>query len=70
MKDIEKIDIILRQTSYTKDEAIQLLHDCNGLYIKVIEQFMGIKENDKPKPTSITQEKYACFRNIMKVEKE
>jgi flagellar hook-basal body complex protein FliE len=58
----EKINIILRQTNYTKDEAREKLDMFENNEIKVIHDYMGIAEKKTPQK-SLNQEIYRQIRN-------
>lgn len=63
----EIIDIVLRQTTLTRDEIIERLNKNENNYIKVIEEFMGITKNitkDK-KNITVNQKIYKEIRTIM-----
>jgi hypothetical protein len=58
----EKVQIILRQTDYTKETAIEKLKENNFEELKVIRSYFGIAEkNNKPIKT-INQEIYKQIR--------
>jgi hypothetical protein len=58
----EKVQIILRQTDYTKEIAIEKLKENNFDELKVIRLYFGIAEkNNKPMKT-INQEIYKQIR--------
>jgi|LauGreStaDraftv2_3_1035109.scaffolds.fasta_scaffold140042_1 hypothetical protein len=64
----EKINIILRQTNYTYEEAQYKLKENNNDHIQVIKKYIGI--NDKKttttcKPNSLNQEIYKQLREKM-----
>jgi hypothetical protein len=63
----EIIDIVLRQTTLTRDEVIERLNKNENNYIKVIEEFMGINKNITKDKTNITvnQKIYKEIRTIM-----
>ena len=66
-KDIieNKVDIILRQTNYTKEEATQLLINNNNDEVCVIKKYLGItsvKEVNNKQNISLNQEIYKQFR--------
>jgi len=68
--DIEvKINIIVSQTSYTIDEAKDLLQANNGDYIKIVIEYLKtgreISEPVVTKPPSINQTIYREIRNKM-----
>ena len=58
----EFCQIIIRQTTYTIEEAREKLEEFNYDYIKVIKQFMGIPEKKEAKIKSINQEIYKQMR--------
>ena len=58
--DIELVDILMRQTTYTKEEAIQSLKENNNNIEKCIELFLEIKPK-KQAEMSINQK---IFKNI------
>uniref|UniRef100_A0A6C0EDX6 Nascent polypeptide-associated complex subunit alpha-like UBA domain-containing protein n=1 Tax=viral metagenome TaxID=1070528 RepID=A0A6C0EDX6_9ZZZZ len=67
VKDLEKnnenIDIVLRQTNYTKEVAIQKLKEHNNNTINVIKEYMGVKPTEKKAPIkSLNQEIYRQIR--------
>jgi pyruvate/2-oxoacid:ferredoxin oxidoreductase beta subunit len=57
------IDIILRQTNYSTEEAREKLFEYNNDYIAVIKAYLGVKK-DAPKPEikSVNQEIYKQMR--------
>ena len=64
--DLEtRIEIILRQTTLTREEAIEKLHEFNNDHIKVIKSFMGIPEKSSEKIVSINQQIYKEIRNTL-----
>ena len=60
---VKNLNIVLTQTNYTKEEAINKLQLYNGDYMKVIREFMGLpeKKETKIKVKSVNQE---IFRQI------
>ena len=71
----EQIDIIQRQTTYTKEECIQYLQTNNNDYISVIKQYMGIptnKQDESQKRVSanrVNQERYKQIRNVIGIQR-
>jgi hypothetical protein len=71
----EQIDIIQRQTTYTKEECIQYLQSNNNDYISVIKQYMGIptnKQDESQKRVNanrVNQERYKQIRNIIGIQR-
>lgn len=61
---LDKIEIILRQTDYTKEVAREKILEKNGDVLKVIKEYMGINENEKSSiKKSLNQEIYKQLRN-------
>ena len=57
------IDIILRQTNYSEEEARERLFEHNNDYIAVIKAYLGVKKSsDKPEIKSVNQEIYKQMR--------
>jgi hypothetical protein len=62
----EIIDMVLRQTDITREEAIELLETHNYDYMKVIKIAMGIEEKKSPeKIVSLNQQIYKEIRYVM-----
>lgn len=59
------IEIILRQTTLSREEAIEKLNEYNNDYIKVIKFFMGIKEKNTEKIVSVNQQIYKEIRTVL-----
>jgi len=60
-----KIEIIMRQTNYTIEEAREKLIENNNDYEKVIKLFLGIKDKVHVPIKSINQEIYRQLRYKM-----
>ena len=58
----EKVEIILRQTNYSKTEAIDKLNELDQDHIKVIKSYLGLTEKKEQKISSINQEIYKQIR--------
>ena len=57
------IDIILRQTNYSEEEAKDKLSEYNNDYIAVIKAYLGVKKDtSKPEIKSVNQEIYKQMR--------
>ena len=57
------IDIILRQTNYSEEEAREKLFEYNNDYIAVIKSYLGVKKvAAKPEIKSVNQEIYKQMR--------
>lgn len=64
MDETSIIDIVCHQTTYDKETAIQKLKEFNNDPIKVIKDFMGIKEKKAEKTCAyVSQERYKIIRN-------
>ena len=61
----EKIDIVIRQTDYTKEMARKKLMDKNMDHILVIKEFLGIPEKKAPVIKSVQQAIYTELRTKM-----
>ena len=59
------IDIVLRQTDYTREIAYEKLKKENGDYIKVIKEYMGVKEKPELVCKSTNQKIFNEIRNFM-----
>ena len=58
---MDKIKLVISQTNYTKDIAIEKLSKHNDDHIKVIKEYLGVTE--KPvKMASVNQEIYKMIR--------
>ena len=60
--NVERIQMIMRQTDYTEEQVIQKLIAFNDDHIKVIKDFMGITEKKAPQIKSVNQEIYKQIR--------
>ena len=60
-KSIDKIKLIVSQTNYSEEEAIELLKKHNDP-IKVIREYLGFKEPEPIKIKSVNQEIYKMLR--------
>lgn len=64
------IEIIMNQTTYTKEEAIQSLEKHKGNITFVIKEFLGVADNteeqkNKEKSKSLHQKRYSVIREYM-----
>ena len=57
----DKIQMILRQTNYTEQEAEEKLKECNNDYLLVLKKYFGIAEKQQP-VISVNQEIYRQLR--------
>ena len=63
----EKIQIILRQTNYTEEEALKQLYQNNYDHIQVIKNYLGVTEKKAPQAKTKNQEIYRQIRNFIYV---
>lgn len=61
----ERIQIVMRQTDYTKEVAREKLTACNYDSIKCIREYMGITEKKAPVNVSVNQQIYRELRTKM-----
>ena len=59
------IDIICRQTTYTKEEATTKLELHNNNISAVLKEYLGVKEKPEQKQQSINQQIYSELRTFM-----
>jgi hypothetical protein len=69
MDNTDKIEMILRQTNYTREEATTMLQECNGDVALVIKRFFGLKDKKEELPAfkSKNQEMYRQFRTKLNI---
>ena len=66
VRKTEIVNLVLRQTDYTEDEARQHLESNNYNYLNVIKNYMNISEKPtEPKNQSINQRIYSEIRSFM-----
>lgn len=58
----EQIQIILRQTNYSEEDAREKLKQHNYDHLKVIKSFLGVTEKKALPPKSVNQEIYRQLR--------
>ncbi len=58
----ELVQMIMRQTEYTANEATEKLEECDYDHIKVIKNYLGIVDKKEPKIKSVNQEIYRQLR--------
>ena len=62
--DIEKhVQLVIRQTNYTEEEARNKLKLYNSDYLRVLKEYMGIPDKKDIKVKSVNQEIFKQFRN-------
>ena len=60
------IDIVMRQSDYTFEEANAALEEYDNNYIRVLKEYLGINKNEREKGVvSINQETYKSIREHM-----
>lgn len=62
MDDTSVIDIICRQTDYSKEIAEKKLNEFDNDYTKVIKDFMGIKPKPEATCAYVSQQRYKIIR--------
>jgi hypothetical protein len=58
----EKVEMILRQTNYTEEEAKNKLKEFNYDNIQVVKSYLGITEKKAPPIKTVNQEIYKQIR--------
>ena len=58
----EKVEMILRQTDYTQEEAINKLKEFNYDHIQVVKSYLGIPEKKTAPIKTVNQEIYKQIR--------
>jgi hypothetical protein len=58
----EKVEMILRQTDYTEEEAKNKLKEFNYDHIQVVKSYLGIPEKKEPPIKNVNQEIYKQIR--------
>jgi hypothetical protein len=61
----ELVEIVLRQTTLSRDEVIERLEKNENNYVKVIEEFMGINKNKQKNNLTLNQQIYKEIRSVM-----
>jgi hypothetical protein len=64
----DMINVIMRQTTLTREEIIKELVNNNFNYLQVISNFIGIKNNKSIKNLTINQQIYKEIRNTMNTQ--
>ncbi len=72
--DEEKINIIMRQTTYTAEESSIKLTHFNGDILNVLRDYLNIYKSNKPDnsanvPASVNQQIYKEFHELFKSPK-
>ena len=58
----EDYKILMRQTTYTEEVALEKLKECNFDHLRVIKAFMGLPEKKNETIKSVNQEIYKQIR--------
>ena len=61
----ELVEIVLRQTTLSRDEVIERLSKNENNYLNVIEEFMGINKNKQKNNITVNQQIYKEIRSVM-----
>ena len=61
-QDTHLVDIIMGQTEYTREQAIEGLERLKGDYMAVIREYLGTSKKES-KPKSLNQQIYSEIRN-------
>ena len=61
------IEVVMNQTTYTREEAITCLQKHKGNVMLVVKEFLGIPEKNEPESIrgSLNQKRYGVIRNFM-----
>tara|TARA_B110000971_G_C19757699_1_gene384965 strand:+ start:21 stop:263 length:243 start_codon:yes stop_codon:yes gene_type:complete len=62
------VGIVMRQTSYSHDEAVERLLFYNNDHIQTIKTFLNIPGKAEDKKASLNQEIYRQFRRTLEIE--
>jgi septum formation topological specificity factor MinE len=63
MDESSMIDIICRQTDYTKEIAKEKLAEFDNDYLKVIKNYMGVKPREVKTCAYVSQQRYKIMRD-------
>lgn len=66
MNQNDYISIVMRQTSYTKEVAIQKLDEWDNDYVSVIKESFGIKKKNRDETKEIDSINQDIYKNIRK----
>jgi hypothetical protein len=65
----DEVEIVLRQTTLSRDEVVERLKNNGNKYLTVIEEFMGIdknkNKNKKENAITLNQQIYKEIRTVM-----
>ena len=59
------VNIVMRQTTYSREEAVEKLEKCNNDMFKVLRDFMRIPEKKPVQTGSLNQTIYKEIRNTL-----
>lgn len=57
-----KINMVMRQTDYTREIVIKKLEENNNDHLRVIKDYLGVTEKKELKNTSVNQQIYKHLR--------
>jgi hypothetical protein len=60
---LQKLNIVMKQTTYSREESKEKLIAHNLNHISVIQEFMGIAKKNAPKIRSVNQAIYSELRH-------
>ena len=61
------IEVVMNQTTYTREEAIAELQKHKGNVVQVVKEFLGVPEKSEPESSggSLNQKRYGVIREFM-----
>jgi hypothetical protein len=61
------IEVVMNQTTYTREEAIAELQKHKGNVVQVVKEFLGVPEKSEPESSggSLNQKRYGVIRDFM-----
>lgn len=59
---MDAVDVICRQTNYTKEESLAKLHEFNGDILKIIHEYLDVTE---PKPKNNNNNPHRFIHDFM-----
>lgn len=61
------IEVVMNQTTYSREEAIAGLEKHKGNVVLVVKEFLGVPEKNEPESSrgSLNQKRYGVIRNFM-----
>ena len=65
ISDNREISILMKQTTYTREECIEKLKINNNDLLKCLKEYNGIVEKKDNECNTSNQERYRLIRNLM-----